>query len=141
MYHWNTKALFEQLKGNTLSEKDKMKYYLATSLLFVIATSAGDTGWVDRIHDLIYFVVTLLGIIYCFKLNDGKGSFVEKSICLGWPIGIKTMVVAVLLLLPLTWLEKSTDLSETATGIIEIVAIAFVQIGFYLRLGWWLKES
>lgn len=33
MYFWNTKALAKELKEGTLSEREKFKYYIITTLI------------------------------------------------------------------------------------------------------------
>jgi hypothetical protein len=103
MYFWNIDQLVQELRAGTLSEYEKMKYLLASILLQLYAMSntrlLPQNGMEMIIGALIFGVmvgVTVWGVYHCFiinKQNDNK-NFIERFVCLGFPIGVRLAVYA-----------------------------------------------
>lgn len=93
MYFWNSQALARQLKTGSLSQRERVKYLVATLLVVTIATYV--RSWSSyRIavsETLVAMVATVLGVWICFSANeqgDGK-DFTDRFICLGWTTSIR----------------------------------------------------
>ncbi len=105
MYFWNIDGLVQELKAGTISEYEKMKYLLATTLLQLFSLMNGPgfiqfmpvTNTEVLIQSLFFGIivgVTVWGIYHCFIINkqgDNK-NFIERFICLGFPVGVRILV-------------------------------------------------
>lgn len=101
MYFWNISALAEDLKNEKVSQKDKMKYFLVISLdLFRINNTTFEIGIIGNIYPFIEMIVIAIGVLLCYKVNrlgDNK-EFVDRMVCLSWPISCRINVLRVILL-------------------------------------------
>jgi hypothetical protein len=93
MYFWYVNDLIKDLQADRVSEKDKMKYYLVTSLLMTV----GGREW-DIIVTIPQLIILVCGIILCYKVNaqnDNK-DFVARIICLGFTISIRLIILIII---------------------------------------------
>jgi hypothetical protein len=100
MYWWNVSKLAEDFREGRVEEKERFKYYLATSILWTLATQPFlYYGSTFRIADLISaaatVTVTIVGIFLCYRANKNGDhtDFIGRMVCLAWPIGIKLAVL------------------------------------------------
>lgn len=146
MYHWNVKALAEELKNNTVSEKEKMKYSLGYAIMVAFITSHFFDSreplnrW-DYATDVLSLISTAWGILYIFKKNGGKGSFIEKSLCLSWPLSLKFIVLTFLTLLPVAILLGIKSIETTTSDFLTFIIVGALSFFFYFRLGYWLEKT
>ena len=97
MYFWKINCLKQSLKKEPLSEKESIKYIVATVVLyclFLIINPAKTDKWY-LISYLIYMIITVIGIIYCFHKNGGiqGNNFLKKFISLNWVLGIRLFIL------------------------------------------------
>lgn len=101
MYFWNAEALAQELKADTLSQPERMKYLLAFMLFFTPLTELLYLYFPTQKTSLAVLsvilngVMTLGGVIVCYFANraaQGK-NFVERFICLNVPISIRLGVL------------------------------------------------
>jgi len=99
MYLWNTNALANELKEGTLSEREKFKYYITSTLLYellilVTSFSARTFSAVEIFLSLLSIAILFFGTYQSYRVNQkGDGlNFIERFICLSLPIGIKIIV-------------------------------------------------
>jgi hypothetical protein len=101
-YFWNVDALVRDLRAGIVTEYEKMKYLLATSLLQLYAlsfvTNFTPTNRIEILVNALMFGVEVgifvWGIYHCYiinKHNDNK-NFIERFICLGFPVGIRLSI-------------------------------------------------
>lgn len=100
MYLWNTDGLAQELKEGTLSESDKFKYFYILTIIISIAW--GSTFYMaeaqfslsDIIQSILDIIIVIIGTYFCYAINrDGDGkNFIERYICLNFPILIKFVV-------------------------------------------------
>lgn len=101
MYLWNIKKLREDLKENRVSSREKMKYFLVFMLVvggsFYVGLGFGDAGipyGYTLFEALAFIIITIAGMLVCYQANkqgDDK-EFIERFICIGFPIGIRISV-------------------------------------------------
>lgn len=104
MYFWDIKSLASDLKENRLTQKEQLKYYLFFMLAEVVildlnTDSSFSTPTLNWIAFGLEFIITLLGILWCYKTNrqgDNK-DFIIRMICLGLPIGIRILVISIII--------------------------------------------
>ncbi|MCA1961362.1 MAG: hypothetical protein LDL33_11270 [Desulfomonile sp.] len=100
MYFWDTRALADEMSRNVLPQREKMKYLLAWTLfntlavqnaLWTVETITLFTG----IKALLVIAVNVVGVLACYAANrrGDDTDFVERFICLGWPVIFKITVV------------------------------------------------
>lgn len=143
MYFWNVNALVQELKTGTLTEYEKMKYFLAMTLLQLFSLMNGPafvqfmplTNSEVLVQLLCFGVivgVTVWGIYHCFIINkhgDNK-NFIERIICLGFPIGVRIMVffsigmlISIIFAMLMLVLLPKTAYAATSTGSAIIDAV------------------
>lgn len=110
MYWWRIEPLKAQLLSGGPPESEKMKYLLATAGAHVISAEAGYLIGVsdstaltsmDWISALLTIACTFIGIYYCYRRNlagDGQ-RFLERFICVSWPVSVRFFVCCVGILL------------------------------------------
>jgi hypothetical protein len=96
MYWLNVSKLAEDLREGRVEEKDRFKYYLATSILWTLGTQPffycgrRFNTW-DLISAAVDVAIAIVGIILCYRANKSgdNNDFIGRMICLSWPITIK----------------------------------------------------
>lgn len=111
MFWWRIEPLKAQLLSGGPPESEKVKYLLATAVSYAIAAEgaylvgASDSSTaltsVDWISALLTIACTFIGIYYCYRRNlagDGQ-HFLERFICVCWPVSIRFFVCCIGILL------------------------------------------
>ena len=101
MYFWKIDALAEDLKEGRVSQRQKMHYYLATSLLVVslmpiVSTHGGETPNIFWALDMVISIMfTVGGILLCYEANSqgDDREFLDRIVCLGWPITLRMLAI------------------------------------------------
>jgi hypothetical protein len=147
MYWWNTKGLAEELKQNSLNEKDLFKYFfvylMVSAIIFEVFdyTDAAATTSLNLVFSSFIVFVTGLATYFCYKVNSAGDNqkFIERYICLGIPLSVKLVFLIILLMFLLIFLSIFLDieiysdpdgLGEVLTTISGMFAITI----FYWRL-------
>jgi len=146
MYIWKVSPLIEELKNQKLSQKEQFKYFLTYSLLMVLSADPFlyiDFNYViyDSIDTLVASIITILGIIYCFKVNesvDGK-DFILRFITLGLPITVRFVFVIILVVGIYYGLIDSSDSEVIDTKPADVVLSAILFSGYYYYFATKLK--
>lgn len=117
MYIWKTQKLAVELAKGSVGQTEQLKYFLATSVLFVFATTRyGDASEAAFFDLLAAIIITVGGIVYCYKNNSRGDSkdFILRMVCLGWPITVKliTIILASTLVLGVVLAELSPDFGD-----------------------------
>lgn len=142
MYWWNVDALVQEFRANQVSEYEKYKYYLASTMLGLLMLLLTPRSPFTFISILIVF----WGIRTCFLANQqGDGvQFIERMICLRFPLIIRFLVILTITVFPLSLaLEifkgtiqlENPDLHGTLSLIQTILGVAIntaADIIFYL---------
>jgi uncharacterized membrane-anchored protein YitT (DUF2179 family) len=106
MYWWNASKLAEDLREGRVDEKQRFNYFLATfialTLVVHVFSHYGALFPGERLIPVaLNLIFTVIGISLCYRANksgDNK-DFIARIICLGWPSGIRTMVLVLALAL------------------------------------------
>lgn len=101
MYLWKTKKLAEEIRDGKLSEEEKRKYYIWTSILYliglyIITASAGRDPLATLIEAVAVIAITIAGVNITFRTNKGaEGSdYVGRMLALSFPLLIKILVIS-----------------------------------------------
>ncbi len=105
-YFWNVDQLVKDLRADIVTEVEKMRYLLATSFLQLFAFQQASTFTPVNPYEMLIkplFFGVQVGILvwgfqHCFYINqknDNK-NFIERFICLGFPVGIRLGVYLLL---------------------------------------------
>lgn len=143
MYWWNIKALANELKANKVPQYEKFKYFFAFMLVdailfeFVYLFPLQEGPKVlDYVDSLAIISITLLGIILCYKANkkgDNK-EFIDRFICLSWPIGVRLFVIFIAVLIPYFIIADSVlgDSFMEETTIVDVMITVVFSSAFYI---------
>ena len=104
---WNVNKLIAELRGDSLSQKQKFYYFLTFFILYVwcgvlLQYIHAEVSFMLVIEDVIFWVLSVCGFILCFKANQ-KGdniNFIERFICLSIPISIRLIVIMCIIYIP-----------------------------------------
>jgi len=100
MYFLNTKALADEMSRRVLPQREKMKYLLAWTLFNTLAIQ--NALWTDEsvtlfttTKALLVIAINFVGVLACYSANrrGDNTDFVERFICLGWPVVFTITVV------------------------------------------------
>lgn len=97
MIWFDIKKLENKILRNELTDKEGYYYFLANSILTLIAMNLGsnDSGGWKITGFVVSIVVTIWGIQASYSANnevDGK-DFLKRFLAFGWVIGMRLMVV------------------------------------------------
>jgi len=141
MYIWKVSPLIQELKSEGISQKEQLKYFLTLSILMLLATdpylnSGFEYVAYDSINTVVVTVITILGILYCYKVNeeaDGK-DFILRFMTLGLPTTVRFLVVVVLVTFIYYSFIDSSDSVVMTTQPIDVLFIASFEVGYYFYL-------
>ena len=145
MYWWNVDSLADELKKGTLSEKEKMKYLLADSIattaaIFLVSSVSRAASLMAILSAMAGVAIAVVSILLCFTANGGSNGrhFIERFVCLSWPVGIR---VVVYMLLPLIVLVMLAVIAKGEGGRFqEILTFAWgVVVGLWVFL--WIRRK
>ncbi|TWX65851.1 hypothetical protein ESZ36_16180 [Colwellia demingiae] len=104
MYIWKVSPLIEQLKSESLSQKEQLKYFLTYGILMTLATDPLLTvgleyGFYDAINTVIMSLMTIIGVVYCYKVNKSTDDkdFILRFVTLGLPITVRLIVLTLVI--------------------------------------------
>jgi len=143
MIHWDTKKLAVALKNKTLKENEKLMYLLASSisfavLLFMASLPPGESNQVYLVTStLMSLIVLIAGLFIAFQrnANGDNRAFIERVICLSWPLGVKQFLA----LLPIS-IFLQTSLNQETGDLIWLGVATIAEIIFYWRLVHWIQH-
>ena len=147
MYFWKVDSLVEDFKNNQVSQKEELKYYLATTILLCLAVDpilyVGSTyNHFDTISSISVLFITICGILYCYKINSNGDNkdFIKRVVCIGFPL----LIILLVLIFPLFFLlafvealifDTSTLMSESMdTTLLDTIIYCLFIIIYYFML-------
>ena len=141
MYFWNTAKLSNEIKENTLSEKDWKQYYLAVAILITVLmylTILIERPYIEAIivEAVLMVAIAIKGINIAFNTNkDINGSnFVARITALSFPITIKLIVLAIIIGIPLGFLQALPELSAEFHEWVSVAVSVLIQILYFRRI-------
>lgn len=100
------RELAHRFKNNTVSSRERFIYFFIFIILvtiptlsFVINSLYESLNEWDIYIDIALLVITILGMIICYKTNK-KGDdkeYIERYVCIGFPILIQTIILMVII--------------------------------------------
>jgi len=102
MYFYRLKALKEELAGQGLTEKERLKYLLVWFLPQVLALfSSRETGdfW-SLIGGLFVAGIEIAGVLYAWRRNGGTEgrAFLDRYLSISWVVSLRTISVVFFLM-------------------------------------------
>jgi hypothetical protein len=121
MIWFNIKELERRIVENEFSDKEGFNYFLAFSVLGVLATYVSTSeNFITFIELLIGVAITIWGSYSIFKANSsGDGQdFFKRYFALSWVIGFRLLVFTVIIAIPLFIIYGvvSYDFVDTNSG-------------------------
>ncbi len=105
-YFWHVDDLVHDLRAGIVTEYEKMRYFLWTVVLhsaqglsFMKDISPAEKSLIS-VFVLIGLFILIWGIYHCYRMNKQFGdnkNFIERFVCLSFPLGIKIGVLSALL--------------------------------------------
>jgi hypothetical protein len=115
MYFFNVKKLSEELKLKTVTQRQKMMYFI---VIFFISPVASPTAYIDVYNSpqdlaiaLPSFVINILGIYICYKANlqGDNEEFIVRMVCLNLPIIVRLTVLYMILAIPIQIIMRDSS--------------------------------
>jgi hypothetical protein len=146
MSFWNVEKLAIRLKKKEVLEKEKFLYFfiiMVVSTVSIYIPVEYGSNWERMMELLVILFITIVGMIACYKKNqrgDGE-AFIERFFSLGFPIGIKLVVIAIPLYILYTFIAFLTTYgayNHTEDFLITIISIALFEIVYFSLLYKWI---
>jgi hypothetical protein len=98
MHFWKIQPLANKLASGPFSERDGMRYFLASTLLILAQLQYAlwwgpRSGWLFHIELLALAGIAWVGISQIWGVNGGR-SFVLRAVCLSVPAGVRVFVLS-----------------------------------------------
>jgi hypothetical protein len=145
MVFWNVEKLAVRFKNNEVTEKEKFQYLLiflvSTSLLSYFPVEYTSNGE-KYIEMFVALTISILGTLACYIQNQkGDGRFfIERFISLGFPIGIKIIVLGILLYILFLFISLFVTAGRLVDHLfIDILFITIAEIVFYMLVYRWIR--
>ena len=141
MFIWKTTELSNEIKENTLTEKDWKQYYLAGTIVMTIAMYIAQL--VPRINTqpliveaVLLVVIAVIGINITFKTNQNNNgsNFVARVTALSFPIIIKVSVFAILFGIALEVVAEVAELSLESIDWLAVVFVVLIEALIFWRI-------
>ena len=117
MYLWNSEKIITQLSEDAVSEWEATKYLILVSAFSTITGAFYydplNRGLVDWFGSAILVVIVIIGISYCFKVNqqgDNK-NFIIRYVVLTWPVLIRIILFTIIPYLIILIIAYRSELS------------------------------
>ena len=138
MYFWKAEKLQEELKASSVTEKEKAIYYVLTSCFIVFAMWAVDMDKesveiIDHVNYVLMILALALGTLYAFKKYVCEDKFLERFICLSFPLVNQLLTYSVLLSIPFEVMVAMDVMAESFPYFLIISNL--MNFWFYRRLG------
>ncbi|MGD8110575.1 hypothetical protein [Vibrio sp. TRT 17S01] len=113
MYFWKIKELKSDLVKGPLSERENMKYLIATSLVWTLAvTISYESNHYDLIYGACSAAMAVIAIVCAFKVSKGH-NFLSSFLAVSWVMSVRFFVVLMSLMIVLVFaLPEWGDESE-----------------------------
>lgn len=123
-FWWHVDGLAHALKAKVISEKDKSLYLLGNFIfvigciiIYYLLPQACLPPYREIIHStggILYLLVIGWGIFVTFQTNRAgdNNAYIERFICLAFPIGLRIMTYFLLVAIPLGFLRSLLPLSS-----------------------------
>lgn len=135
MYFWNIEKLKGDLANNSVSERDYLKYLIATTILYTLSgIPYFDANYFDVLSLSLSLPISVLGIIYAYKLSN-KHNFLGKFIPISWVVTVRMVpfVIVVAFFIAGFIPEETTEWDVSFIAIIELI--------FYWRIGHHIQRT
>lgn len=119
------RELAQRFRNGAVSSRERLLYYLILMTVTAALLSSSFAAWAeeegasrwDLVLDIFYIVAQLVGILICYSTNKrgDDREFIERMICIGFPVGIQTLSVSLLITgyyLAASFFFPGTDLAD-----------------------------
>jgi hypothetical protein len=141
MYWLRAEKLADDFREGRVDEKERFKYYVATFIAWNLIAQlflayGGPFQPMRLIPMALNLIVTVAAAFLCYRVNKtgDNTDFIARMICLGWPIGIRTIigsvVLASIILVATIPLPRQTTLSEAFGGFLRWWLFSLI-LGYY----------
>ncbi len=138
MYFWKADALQSDLKDNAVPEKDKALYYVLTYAFIVLAMWSVDVdkealSLFDHINYFMMVLFLALGTVYAFRKYSPADKFIERFICLSFPLMIRMLTYSILIAIPFEVMGEMEVIPKSFPFFVILTNV--MNVWFYGRLG------
>ena len=159
MYWWNVSKLAEDFQQDRVDEKERFKYYLATSIVAgSISQLVSFFGWAKPLHLItaaVILPITSIGIALCYRANRGNDNadFIGRMVCLSWPVCIRLFVLCIIISFMVgffvqgccvgLYIGPETDMAAVTRSIIsEYISFCYLIFGIlYFICYYWMLHK
>ena len=124
MNFFKDRDLASRLRNDQVSSKEKLIYLLVFLLFISFALSiASCSKESNHIENFVFAIMETIGLIICYQTNqkgDGK-NFIERYICLGFPICIRAIVMTIAMVIIVLLITAVVTICVLFTPLIELL--------------------
>lgn len=137
MYFWRVNPLVEDLKNGRVTQRQKMYYYLAGTLLsliyiFISSAVAVTPNLMTVVNIVLAISVTVGGILLCYEANHqgDDTEFIDRFVCLSWPINMRMIAVLIPIYI-VAAIASSNNSGRVELTIVDVLITLLYSIYFY----------
>ena len=138
MYFWRVGDLVKVLGERDLTEREAFRYFLANSILVAIVMEVPKEDWNtwDAVGAVATVIVTILGLIYCYRSNGGDAgqAFLSRVIAIMWVVTIRIFVASIPIALAILGVADLVGALTDDTSWWEALALLLLEVFIYARV-------
>ncbi|HIO31633.1 hypothetical protein [Marinobacter salarius] len=146
MYIWKTSSLAEDIKNNSIGQREWKKYYLAVSIFMTLAMYLTALSPREDLVSVLVEAVAMVGILifgvsitYTSNNGDSGIDYISRMTALTFPILVKLFLLSLLFGVLVGILSEALSLPESAMEWIMVGFVSIIQIGFFWRINTHIK--
>lgn len=155
MYLWKTEALATELKGNTLSQRERFKYLFLTMFFYSLCDFIWQSNLFDSDSEPVtaidiginasYGLIFLIALYLCYRINrtGDDRDIIARFTCLLIPLSFRLFSIILPLMLPpfimLALMDDPDAISDTTVEWYFNGVSFIAMIWLYWRLLYWFR--
>lgn len=150
MYIWKTSALAEDIKNNSVGQKEWKKYYLAVSIfmtltMYITAVTPRENITAVLVEAVAIVGILIFGVSFTYQSNKGDSGvdYIPRMTALAFPVLVKlfllSILAGVLIGVLIGVLSEVLSLPEDIMEWFMVGFVSVIQVTFFWRINVHIK--
>ncbi len=146
MYIWKTSALAEDIKNNSVGQKEWRKYYLAVSIfmtlaMYITAFSPRENIVAALVEAIFIVGILIFGVSFTYQSNKGDSGvdYISRMTALTFPLLVKLFLLSILAGVLIGVFSEVLSLSEDIMEWFMVGFVSVIQAAFFWRINVHIK--
>lgn len=144
MYFWRVENLKADLVARPMPDREALPYLITEAVIVALAIGLpkSDFNIWDLLGTMWSIGLAVLGTIYIFRQNGGSdgSQFLPRYFSIGWVVGVRYFVVALVLYLSLMIGLEIADFSMESSTVIDFLFFSVSETLYFQRIGHHVRD-